>query len=170
MVISCLWRRITFTVDPEFREQEGWSKIARTTSEQRTQILFAIEFIWAKPANSPYEELFGAADAVGPSLYRNSIKFNGFLSITNIVFFGSQVVSRDVDALLNGLVVGDPSHLTAELLTYASFVLVSLAQLVLVAPRAFWNFCLVNAVQESTAIKLLQEQSIVVTKPKSSLS
>jgi hypothetical protein len=128
-----------------------------------------IESIWAKPATSPYEELFGTAGAAGPSLYRNSIKFNAFLSITNIVFFGSQVVSRDVDALLNGLAVGDPSHLTAELITYTSFVLVSLAQLVLVAPRAFWNFCVVNAVQESTAINLLQEQSIPVTKPQPSL-
>lgn len=114
-----------------------------------------IEAIWGEPATTPYEELFGTAGAAGLELYRNSIKYQTWLTITHIVFFGSQIVSRDIDAMLTGVAVGDPSHLTAELVTYGSFVILSLLQLVFVAPRAFWNFCLVFSIDDGASRKLV---------------
>ncbi|CAB9497707.1 expressed unknown protein [Seminavis robusta] len=114
-----------------------------------------IENIWAKPAKNAFDEVFGAAGGAGLKLYQNSIKYQTWLCLTHIVFFGTQVVPRDFDALLSGATVGDPDHLTAELVTYGSFVLISVLQLLLVAPRAFWNYCLVAVLEEKTARKLL---------------
>lgn len=119
-----------------------------------------IEKVWAKPARNDYDSLFGTAGAAGPALYRNSIKFHTWLCITNVVFFGSQIVSRDVDAVLTGTVVGDPSHLIPELVAYGSFVLLTLVQLIFVAPRAFWNFCIVSSVEERESAELLEAQYI----------
>uniref|UniRef100_A0A7S3PAG3 Uncharacterized protein n=1 Tax=Amphora coffeiformis TaxID=265554 RepID=A0A7S3PAG3_9STRA len=102
-----------------------------------------LEALWAKPAVTDYDRLFGMAGAAGLDLYRNSIKIQSWLCITNIVFFGTQIVPRDLGAILSGAQVGAPEYLTIELLTYGSFVVLSLLQLLFVSPRAFWNYCLV---------------------------
>ena len=82
-----------------------------------------IEALWAEPAKTNYGQLFGTAGAAGPALYQNSVQLQTWLCITNIVFFGTQIVPRDLSALLSGTDVGDPVHLTAEFVTYGSFVL-----------------------------------------------
>jgi hypothetical protein len=114
-----------------------------------------IESIWGKPATNPLEELFGTAGRAGMKLYQNSIKYQTWLTLTHIVFFGTQIVPRDIDAFLTGATVGDPNHLTAELVTYGGFVFVSLLQLLFIAPRAFWNYCLIAPAEERTTEKLL---------------
>lgn len=117
-----------------------------------------IEAIWAEPAKTNYEQLFGTAGAAGPELYRNSVQLQTWLCITQIVFFGTQIVPRDLSAILSGTTeVGDPSHLTAEAITYGSFVFLSLIQLVLVSPRSFWNLCLVSCVEDEVSEELLEK-------------
>lgn len=115
-----------------------------------------IESIWGKTATNPLEELFGTAGSAGMQLYQNSIKYQIWLTLTHIVFFGTQIVPRDIDAILTGATVGDPNHLTAELVTYSGFVFVEILQILLIAPRAFWNYCLVASAEKKTAEKLLQ--------------
>lgn len=114
-----------------------------------------IESRWAKPPQNSYHELFGTIGAGGVNFYRNSIKFQAWLCITQIVFFGTQIVPRDINALVNQMAVGDPVHLTAELATYGTFVLVSFLSLIFVTPRAFWNFCLVASLEDKTSESLL---------------
>lgn len=119
-----------------------------------------IESLWARPAQTPYDELFGMAGAAGPHLYRNSIKFQTWLCITHIVFFGSQIVTRDLNAIfLSGTTasVGNPEYVTLELITYGSFVLLSLIQLLFVTPRGFWNLCLVVSAEDGASEELLTE-------------
>lgn len=122
-----------------------------------------IEGLFAEPSKTRYERLFGRAGAAGPELYGNSIKLQSWLCLTHIVFFGSQIVPRDLDAILKGAKVGAPEYLTAELVVYGTFVMVSLLQLVLVSPRAFWNYCLVVSAEDGVSEELL-ETSIAETK------
>jgi hypothetical protein len=110
-----------------------------------------IESIWAKTPKTDFDELFGIAGAAGMKLYRNSIKYQIWLCLTHVVFFGTQIVPRDIIALATGAVVGDPSHLRAELISYSLFVLLSLFQLSVVSPRAFWNFCLVQVLDDEAS-------------------
>jgi hypothetical protein len=114
-----------------------------------------IESIWAKTAETAVDELFGEAGAAGMKLYQNSIKYQTWLCLTHIVFFGTQIVPRDIMALLTGLEVGDPSHLKPELISYSLFVLVSLFQLSVVSPRAFWNFCYIQVLEGESAKRLV---------------
>ena len=133
------------------------SDAARKSFDSSPSWIQPVEGFWGQPAKNHYDELFGTAGAAGVDLYRNSIKFQTWLCLTQIVFFGTQIVPRDLNALLTGANhVGDPSHLTAELVTYGLFVLISLFQLLFVSPRAFWNFCLVACVEDKTSEKLLQ--------------
>jgi hypothetical protein len=114
-----------------------------------------IESIWAKTPTTSLDELFGKAGAAGLNLYRNSIKYQTWLCLTHVVFFGTQIVPRDIIAISTGAAVGDPSHLRAELISYSLFVLVSLFQLAVVSPRAFWNFCLVEVLEDEAAKRFL---------------
>lgn len=119
-----------------------------------------VEQIWAEPANTNYEQLFGIAGGAGLELYLNSIKLHSWLCITNVVFFGTQIVPRDVNAVLTGAEVGAPEFLKPELLIYASFVFVSLLQLIFISPRAFWSYCLVACSEDGVSEELL-ESSVV---------
>eukprot|EP00977_Amphora_coffeiformis_P007652 scaffold1690_cov182-Amphora_coffeaeformis.AAC.9 len=119
-----------------------------------------LEALWAKPAVTDYDRLFGMAGAAGLDLYRNSIKIQSWLCITNIVFFGTQIVPRDLGAILSGAQVGAPEYLTIELLTYGSFVVLSLLQLLFVSPRAFWNYCLVACLEEGVSRELLESCAV----------
>lgn len=119
-----------------------------------------IEALWAEPAQTNYNKLFGTAGAAGPELYRNSVQLQTWLCITHIVFFGTQIVPRDLSALLSGTEVGDPSHLTAEMVAYGSFVLLSLLQLIFLSPRSFWNLCLVSSIEDEVSQELLAKSIV----------
>ena len=121
--------------------------------------LSAIESLWAKPARSKYDELFGVAGASGFDLYRNSIQKQTWLCITQIVFFGTQIVPRDLSAWwTHNPAVGDPDHLIPEIICYGSFVVLSVVQLIYVSPRSFWNFCLASSLREDEDSDELMEQ------------
>jgi hypothetical protein len=114
-----------------------------------------LERFWGKPAKTPLDELFGEAGGAGLKLYQNSIKYQTWLCLTHIVFFGTQNIPRDIHAIWTGATVGDPDHLMAELISYSVFVSVSLFQLLFVSPRAFWNFCLIQSLDYEASKQLL---------------
>jgi hypothetical protein len=119
----------------------------------------AIESLWAKPATSKYDELFGVAGGNGFDLYRNSIQKQTWLCITQIVFFGTQIVPRDLSAwLTQNPAVGDPDHLIPEIVCYGSFVALSVLQLIYLSPRSFWNFCLASSLKEDEESDELMDQ------------
>ena len=112
-----------------------------------------IEAVWAEPARTPFEASFGTAGAAGLELYRYSIKFQTWLCITQIVFFGTQIVPRDLNAIWTGAAVGDPEHLVPELITHGAFVALSLTLLIFVTSRSFWNLCLVECLGDEKEVK-----------------
>ena len=116
-----------------------------------------VEKIWGKPPQTLLDELFGQAGSAGLEFYLKSIKLQVGLCLTQVVFFGSQIVGRDLDVYVNGLKgVGDPTNATLELYAYGSFVLFSLFELTFVAPRAFWNYCLIYCFDEENLEELME--------------
>jgi hypothetical protein len=102
--------------------------------------------------------LFGrAGPEKGPELYLHSIKFHAWLVTTQLVFWGGQVVARDLSALplvlgrdaapaLRG--VGRPDLVVPELALYGALAAAALAQLVAVVPAAFLDYNVVTSVEE----------------------
>jgi hypothetical protein len=62
----------------------------------------AIESVFGKPPRNCQERLFGKAGAAGPEIYLKSIKFHMWLVVSQIIFWGGQIVARDAFALLRG--------------------------------------------------------------------
>lgn len=109
-----------------------------------------------------HEKLFGAAGSKGPEFYRNSIKLHTWLVVSQIVFFGSQIVLRDAAALLNHWQnVGNPDLLRPELALFTIYVAVAAGQLAL-APQTFLNYCLVTSVETFAESAATKEESIRV--------
>jgi len=106
-----------------------------------------IEEMMGEPARNDHERLFGAAGAAGPEIYLNSIKFHTWLVVSQIVFWGTQIVARDTNALLNGLETGIPELVVPELFFFGSYVFMAVALLWL-APQTFLNFSLVTSVEQ----------------------
>jgi len=112
------------------------------------------ESLFGEPARNDQERLFGIAGKAGPELYRNSIKYQTWLLVAQIVFWGGQIVARDINALVRGLDVGYPDLLLPELGVYGLFTTLALLQLSLV-PQTFLNYCLVTSIED-----LAQENAI----------
>jgi hypothetical protein len=109
--------------------------------------------------------LFGQAGESGPELYLRSIKFHTWLVTTQVVFWGTQIVARDVSAVSSlyasgaagsSAEIGRPEFVVAELLLYGTFVGAALFQLLYVAPQTFWNYILVTSVEEFAKPELLR--------------
>jgi hypothetical protein len=109
--------------------------------------------------------LFGTAGTAGPELYLRSIKFHTWLVTTQVVFWGTQIVARDVSAVASlyatgaagvSAEIGRPEFVVAELLLYGTFVGAALFQLLYVAPQTFWNYILVTSVEEFAKPDLLR--------------
>lgn len=105
-----------------------------------------IESLFGEPARNDQEKLFGSAGAAGPELYRNSIKFHTWLVVSQIVFWGTQVVARGASALAQGLEVGNPDLLVPEVTAFGTYVVSVIGQLLL-APQTFLSFCLVTPIE-----------------------
>lgn len=103
-------------------------------------IINQLEAYLGEPAQSPMESLYGPAGAAGPKLYLASIRYQTWLCITTVVVFGTQILTRDVDVLVRGLPAGDPSSVAPECATYALFVLLTVAQLVFLAPTTLYVY------------------------------
>eukprot|EP00797_Seminavis_robusta_P015645 Sro2346_g324200.2 (233) ;mRNA; r:3514-4212 len=115
-----------------------------------------------RPARNIQEELFGAAGADGPALYRNSIKFHTWLCVAQIVFMTSEIVLRDVNALLaESTVMAHPEAVFPEEIFFGFFVAVSIGQLAL-APRTFLSYSACTSIELMTkewALKAALEES-----------
>jgi hypothetical protein len=111
-----------------------------------------------KPARNIHEALFGEVGANGPDVYGSSIKYHTWLCVSAIVFFTTQILSRDLNAVLhpNSITVGDPDHLWAEIVTYGIFVLLNIGQLA-IAPITFLNYSLITSIEDFTNEKFLQQ-------------
>lgn len=106
-----------------------------------------IESFFGEPPRNDQEKLFGSAGAAGPELYRNSIKFHSWLIVSQIVFWGTQIVARDANALIQGLEVGNSDLVVPELVVFTCFVASAIGQLLL-APQTFLNYCLVTSIED----------------------
>ena len=80
---------------------------------------------------STISSLYG--EAGGFEFYLSSLRFHTWLCITNIVFFGTQIIPRDIQALVGQSIemAGDPGSVVPELVTYSSMVVISVALLAL---------------------------------------
>lgn len=120
----------------------------RRNFQSTPALLRPLEAAFAKPATNRVEELFGTIGGAGPDFYLKSIKFSCWLSTTSLIVYASQILPRDIDALLDPtVVVGDPEHLVPEILTYGAFALLNIAQLS-IAGITFLNYCLVTCVED----------------------
>ena len=120
-----------------------------------------IEAVWAEPARTPFEACFGTAGAAGLELYRYSIKFQTWLCITHVVFFGTQIIPRDLNAIWTGAPVGNPEYLVPELITHGVFVALSLTMLIFVTSRSFWNLCLIQCLGDEKEVKKLLPENLL---------
>ena len=100
------------------------------------RLLAFVEQVFARKEETPQEKswdsgLFGAAG--NADFYLASIRFHTWLCITAIVFFGTQIIPRDLQILLQNDVsmAGDPASVLPEFLTYSFLVTVSVALLAL---------------------------------------
>ena len=84
---------------------------------------------WAEPATMRLDQLFGAIGSAGSSFYLNSLRFQTWLSMTILVFLGTQILTRDVGVLLSGIeTAGNPTGVWPEFLVNGTLFLLSLIQ------------------------------------------
>jgi hypothetical protein len=166
-------RRVV-VADPPYLDPEQFARF-----DSSPGLLGAVEsFVasWHAADAEPKEEeqttwgrhrlLFGrAGPGKGPELYLHSIKFHAWLVTTQLVFWGGQIVARDLSALplvlgrdaapaLRG--VGRPDLVVPELALYGALVLAALAQLVAVVPAAFLDYNVVTSVEEMADVERLR--------------
>jgi len=116
-----------------------------------------VEKFWGKPPRTMLDDLFGQAGSAGLDLYFYSIKNHVWLNLAMCVFFGTQVFGRDLDVFFYfQKTAGNPSYATMELYSYGSFLAYSLFQLLVFAPKAFWNYCIVYCFDEDNLEDLLE--------------
>ena len=117
-----------------------------------------IESIWRKEPICDQERLFGTIGRKGPSFYRNSQKFHAWFLVSQIVFWGSQIVARDAVALMHPAdrVVGNPDLVMPELGLFSLFLLLDIGLLCL-APRTFLNYSLVSSIEQLAEEDVLRE-------------
>ena len=124
-----------------------------------TPIFFEpIEKIWGKPPTNDHEGLFGTLGANGKSFFLNSIKLNIWLTVAQVVFYGTDIFARDIAALIQGdmSLVGNPDMLLPEVTVYGLFILLGMGQLYL-APRTFLNYSFATAVESMIDTKRLNK-------------
>jgi hypothetical protein len=134
---------------PRYENEELLSEFNSSPS-----IVGWIEKFYAEAARNDHEALFGVAGAAGPELYRNSIKYHTWLIVCELVFWGTQIVARDISALLQGW--ENPDLVVPELATFGFFVALAIAQLWL-APQTFLNYSMITSVECLTDESVLRD-------------
>lgn len=143
--------------EPVIRAPPIYSDYLRQTFNSSPRTLQRVEAIWGKPPRTAYDELFGEAGAAGLEMYRNSIKYQAWLNLATITYFGVHILPRDIELLtgMAGAKAGEPTLVSVELFTYGIFFLISLFQLTYVTPRTFWNFCIISCMEDENLQYLL---------------
>ena len=121
------------------------------------------------PPRNTHEEIFGAVGAKFEHVYRDSIRFSTWLCVALIVYSTTQIVFRDMEALiLHATTVGNPDGLMPELIAWIIFTASAVFQLSL-APTTFLNFCFVTSVEEyvrrDIVAEVLREEEFCATEP-----
>eukprot|EP00559_Dactyliosolen_fragilissimus_P003554 CAMPEP_0184861372 /NCGR_PEP_ID=MMETSP0580-20130426/6073_1 /TAXON_ID=1118495 /ORGANISM="Dactyliosolen fragilissimus" /LENGTH=588 /DNA_ID=CAMNT_0027358845 /DNA_START=528 /DNA_END=2294 /DNA_ORIENTATION=+ len=100
------------------------------------------------PGKDHHQRLFGKIGAMGPSFLLKSIKFYLWSCVAQLVFYSTQILSRDLSAILNGNVshAGNPDTVLTELYVYGFFVAIAMAQIYFI-PRTFLNYSLITSIE-----------------------
>jgi hypothetical protein len=122
-----------------------------------------IETFFGEPARNDHEILFGKVGAAGPEVYRDSIKYQTWATVSLIVFWGLQIVARDIQALLEGWQVADIDLVRTELIIYGTYVVLAIGELVL-APQTFLNYCLVSSIENLADEYIIDEALCSIDK------
>ncbi|CAB9507438.1 expressed unknown protein [Seminavis robusta] len=141
---------------PVIRPPPMYNDYVRSTFDASPPSLRRVERFWGKEPQTIYDDLFGQAGSAGLELYGNSIKYQFWLTLTNVVYFGLQILPRDLEVFVNGAKAGDPTNVSVELWFYAIMMSVSLINLFLVTPRTFWNYSLVSCMEGENLVELLR--------------
>jgi len=108
------------------------------------------------PPKNNHEKLFGATGTKFPSIFRDSIKLDTWLSVTIIVYSTTQIILRDAAALYLGADTGCPDHIVQELVLWSIFVALNIFELSL-APTTFLNYCFVTSVEKFTKENIVKK-------------
>ena len=108
--------------------------------------------------------LFGISG--GLELYLSSIRSHTWLCITSIVFFGTQIIPRDLNFLLHPTtkIPGDISNVFPEFVTYTSFVAISF-WLLASSTTTFFNYSLCGRFIEGLEKDMDEIQGYTASKP-----
>lgn len=107
-------------------------------------------------SNNAHCQLFGKVGEKGPEIYLNSIKYHTWLVVSQIVWWGTQIVARDAEFLLAGYSSPPGTNVPLEFGIFSFFVALSVAQLGL-APQTFLNYCLVTSIEELTKQDMFEQ-------------
>lgn len=141
----------TILLPPRYRDKELLSNFNSSPS-----IFGWVENFFAKPSKNDHHRLFGNVGSAGPAVYRNSIKYQTWLAVSQIILFGSQIVTRDANAILNGLETGKPDLVVPEFFIFSFYVLLCMFCLWL-APQTFLNHSLTTSIEILSDQKAIQE-------------
>lgn len=121
----------------------------RTEFDSTPAIIKPMERFYRAPATTINAELFGDIGANGPEFYLNSIKFHTWFTVSSLFFIVSEILPRDIYAILHGdtVQVGDPTNLAPELIAFGAFAIMD-ALILSLTPTTFLNYCLVTSVED----------------------
>lgn len=131
-------------------------KLRRTFNSSPGMFALLEEFLGGRKGRNNHERLFGGAGANGPEIFRNSIKFQTWFCVAQIIFLFNQIVVRDFKTLVDynrGLIIGDSigniDMVIPEILLYTTLVALACAQLWL-APTVFFLYSTSTSIEEMT--------------------
>jgi len=129
----------------------------RQSMASNTPVVFRpIESFYGSRPTNRIQVLFGTVGGNGKGYFLDSIKFQLWLTVSSIVCLGSEILTRDVLALVassNNIapgaassVAGNPDSLVAETLVFGLFLVFNVLEL-LIVPTTFLNYCLIDTVE-----------------------
>jgi hypothetical protein len=141
---------------PVIRPPPMYNDYVRSSFDASPPSLRRVERFWGKEPQTIYDDLFGQAGSAGLDLYSNSIKYQAWMTLTNIVFFAIQILPRDLEVMVDGAKAGDPQMVAVELYAYGILLAFSIFNLFWVTPRTFWNYCVVSCMDGENLVELLR--------------
>ena len=112
-----------------------------------------VESVFGKPPETIYDDLFGKAGSNGLAFYENSIRNQVWLSLTQLVILGTQILPDDLQAIYQK--TGNVRAAQDEFLFLGFLLLWHAFQIFIVAPRTVWNYAVVSSMEETNLNNLL---------------